>query len=266
MSAISVTCATLAATIATAQPGATLKLSQDCASLVSIMGKSVAAPGVTIDATGRTFKGGLKVWDSFGVHFLNGTYRTPANGSVRYAAYVRRGGRIAFTGGYFTAAYIGMFVLDTKGITVRNAKFGYLQSDGIDITGSAGDNGLIENNQFFGTAPKSGDHPDAVQTWANFGTLTIRNNRIVNPDGTAVNTMGFTTHGDGPPKKMDVSGNEIHTSYSSGIVNYAASGTVSGNKLWGDGKVRTYIFSTPKVKVCGNTLVDKTDANAEKPC
>lgn len=280
----------MVATLGSANPGDTIQLKDDCSSQLVIRNRNIAEPGVTIDATGRRFPAGILILNSYGIKVKGGTFENPA--PAGRAADVRQGGRIEFDGGTFTNAYRGMVIGRTQGATVRNSTFTKLQSDGIDIAGP-GDNGLIENNRFSDFNPvksrcvlpdgstviqmpkgkckgaggdfRDGDHADAVQTWGGWGTLIVRNNIVKNEDGSAVQTMGITTHGKGAPKRMDIIGNELHTTYSSAIVNASESGTVSGNTVKGDG-VNAAIRLGPQVKGCNNRVPDDRRTTANKGC
>jgi hypothetical protein len=286
-------CAMLASVLASAAPGDTVKLAEDCGDTVVVRNVAVAAPGVVVDATGRTFANGIRLLNVQGVTFRGGTYRKDRPDPRSYAAEIRGGGALLFDGATFTGAARGMVIGATQGITVRNSRFIGLESDGIDIAGK-GDNGLIENNRFADFKPalatctladgaklnmvgrgkcsgmggswRDGQHPDAIQTWGGWGTLVARNNIIENMDGSPAMTMGITTHGKGPPQRFDIEGNRLHLAFSAGIANVSQSGKVTGNVLRGDGTRRTGIRVGPGVTACGNKIADIPSSAATRPC
>lgn len=283
---ISATCATLAASLSAASPGDTIRLQSDCEGLVDIRNRRFAAPGVTIDATGRNYFAGLRIWDSTGLTFTGGTVSGPSTGSTSYAVDLRRGADIGFHSMLFTRAVRGIVVNATNGIIIRNNRFAYLRSDGINLVGR-GDNALVENNVFrdfdpgetrcrlaeetrFGMskvacAQIGGSwtdtyHPDAIQTWANWGKMTIRQNDIEGE------TQGINTFGAGPPQRMDVLHNRIHISYPQAINNRAAMGVVIGNVVSGYGNYVTKIGIAGAVVACGNSLPPGSPRGPDTAC
>lgn len=246
----------------------------DCAALVDIRNRRFAAPGVTIDATGRNFLAGLRIWDSTGLYFTGGTVSGPSTGSTSYAVDLRRGSNIGFDAMLFTRAVRGIVVNATNGITIRNSRFAHLRSDGINLVGR-GDNALVENNVFRDFDPGETScrlaeetraglskaactqiggswtdtyHPDAVQTWANWGKMIVRQNDIEGE------TQGINSFGAGPPQRMDVLHNRIHIRYPQAINNRAATGMVIGNIISGYGTYVAKIGIAGAVTACGNSL------------
>ena len=297
MAVFLVTCGALAGLIASARSGDTVLLGTDCPALVDVRGRS--APGVTVDATGRTLSNGLRWWDNAGITWRGGTIH---GGTQSYAADVRRGSSLTFDGVTFTDAKVGMVVNATKGIIVRRSTFTGLRSDGIDFTG-AGDNGVAEGNVFRDFNPgkttcvisasttistassspvvvpgqtlyglskaectaKGGAwtdtyHPDAIQSWGGWGTLTARGNHI---EG---DTQGIDTFGSGPPRRFDISDNWLRISYSNGIVNFAAAGLVTRNYVDGYGRFSANLRVGPGVVACGNVVAQVPDNPANRPC
>lgn len=278
------TCAALAATISTAQPGDTVRLTADCPALVEVRSRTKAAPGVTVEAIGRTLSAGLRMWDTSGIIWRGGTIRGGSNG---YAVDLRRGERVAFEAVTFTDAIRGIVINATKTVAVRNSAFLRVRSDGINFVG-AGDDGLAEANLFRDFDPgetrceladdivevglskaackaKGGIwtdtyHPDAIQTWGNWGALTIRGNRI---EG---DTQGINTFGAGPPQRMDVTGNTILIAYSAGITNSAREGLVTGNSVTGTGTYAAKILVKNAVVACGNVVTNLPASDPAKPC
>ena len=284
MAILMATCAALAATISAAAPGDTVQLSADCSALVEVRSRTKAAPGVTVEAIGRTLSAGLRMWDSSGITWRGGTIRGGANG---YGVDLRRGERIVFEAVTFTAAVRGIVVNATKGVKIRNSSFLRLRSDGVNFVG-AGDAGVAENNLFRDFDPgqtrcdladdvvevglskaactaKGGDwtdtyHPDAIQSWAGWGTLVARNNRI---EG---DTQGINTFGAGPPQRWDVYGNTIIIDYPSAISNSAAEGLVTQNYVSGTGTYAAKIMVKNAVVACGNTVTQLPSSAAAQPC
>lgn len=278
------TCAAVAATIFSAQPGDTVQLTADCPTLVEIRNRTKTAPGVTVEAIGRTLQAGLRIWDTSGVTWRGGTIRGGSNG---YGLDLRRGERIVFEAVTFTDAVRGAVVNATKQVTIRNSSFLRNRSDGINFVG-AGDLGVAENNLFRDFDPgqtkceladdvvevglpkaactaKGGDwtdtyHPDAIQSWAGWGRLVARNNRVEGE------TQGINTFGAGPPQRFDIYGNTILINYSAGITNSAAEGSVTGNYVDGSGTYAAKILVKNAVIACGNTVVDLPASAAAQPC
>lgn len=76
----------------------------------------------------------------------------------------------------------GASIMDSTGVALTGSHIHHVQIDGVDIAGSS--NVTIDNNDFDHFYAGTGDHPDAIQSWAtaahprNVG-LTITHNRIV---------------------------------------------------------------------------------------
>ncbi|MFA7441536.1 MAG: hypothetical protein WCZ66_11300 [Sphingomonadaceae bacterium] len=291
ISTLIASCATLAAVLGSALPGDTVRLNQSCDDIVIINGISKSAPGITLDASTEVFRGGLRLNNVFGLNILGGTFEAGPQ-SRGYATHIVDGGRIIFDDGSYRKAYRGMVVSRTKGITVRNSRFVGLQSDGINIAGT-GDNGLIENNRFGDFSPtpsrctypdgsvevrissrvckenggqwKDGDHPDAIQTWGYWGRLVVRNNIVENLDGTAAETQGINSFGEGPPQYFAVDNNRVQATYSAHISNFAKEGTVIGNMVKGKG-VKGNVRVSEGIIACDNQIPDVPNHPAGRAC
>lgn len=280
---IATTCAALASALASAQPGDVINLTSDCAALVDVRNRTFAAPGVTVNASGRNIKAGVRMWDMSGVSWQGGTVRGGSNG---YGFDIRRGARISVEGATLTGAVRGIVVNATNGVTLRKNKFQGMRSDGINLVGK-GNNALVESNVFRGSDPgatrcvvggktltgisnaacedQGGTwydtyHPDAVQTWGYWGAMAIRDNDIQG------DTQGINTFGAGPPSFMDISNNRINITFTHAISNAAKTGVVKGNVVTGYGNYQVQVTGSAGIVMCSNVLPQRSNHAATLPC
>jgi len=273
---------TLTAALAGLQRGATIKLPPGPHPLVAIERRSFDPP-VTIVATGAVVRG-LRLVDVKGVIWRGGSIEAPGKtrgvGPEGYAVDLRRSEGVVFEGATFTSAVRGLVAADSRGVTVRDARFTGLRSDGINIAGTS--NVVIERSSFTDFTPVKptgskgddnfvdGDHPDAIQIWLTKANpvntdITIRNN-VIDGDTQGINTFGPRI---GHHERIVVENNQVSTNYPAAIsvmgctdckVRYNRVGSIRGARF--KANVRT---SGSTGSFCGNRIVDvpKHVANAK---
>jgi polygalacturonase len=280
---------TASATAATTAPtgalksGATVKLAVGPQPLIQIIGQNFNPP-VTIIATGADVKG-LRIYNSSGIIWTGGTIRSPggrdAVGRDNRGIDLANSQGITFSGITVTESRTGIVVNRGSGLVVRNARFAALRSDGIDLAST--NNVLIENNVFedfhpvypVGVAGQpgyvAGDHPDAVQMWADSsGTpvtdVQVRNN-VIRGNMQGINTFGSSGTGH---KRIVVENNQINISFPPGVSVWNCSDckvrlntvqTIPGSRFRANAtfKGSTGLF-------CGNRVIEVPKNIGNLPC
>jgi nitrous oxidase accessory protein NosD len=285
-----VDCLTIAAAIASAQPGATLTVrpGSDCPPL-ELRGRQWAKP-VTIIATGARFQG-VRLREIDGLIWRGGTL--VAEGGKTGAAFrgysvrIQQSRNITFEDTEMRDAVRGAVVADSANITFRGNHIHTIRSDGINMARTHG--GLIERNHIHSFSPipmictlksgevqnevsrrdcaarggewKDGDHPDGVQFWGAPSDIRVVDNRL---EG---NFQAIAHFGRGEPaRRLVAERNFIRVERSHGVSFFNCQDCrIVGNdigRLKPDG--RNVVIRTPDATgtFCGNRAPDMRAGNA----
>lgn len=273
----------LAVALPTLKSGGTVTLGPGPYDMIVLRGERFNPP-VTINA-GTTVINGLRIWDSRGIIWRGGIIKAPAgrdgHGPTVYGADIRKSDGLTFDGTTFTEALRGAVVADSNNITVRNARFTGLRSDGINLAGN--NNVLIENNRFDDFTPvkptgtkaggdwKDGDHPDAIQLWntptTHSGTNIVIRGNVIDGDTQGINFFGKRYDG---YSRVTVENNDIRITYPAAISVFQCDEcTVRNNKVASvpGSKFRANVrFEDTKGEMCGNTMKAVPSHAAAKRC
>ncbi len=237
------TCATLAAAIAAAQPGAVLTLTpgSDCPA-ITVRNHHKAKP-VTLVLDGAAIRG-LTFWNSSGFIVKGGTLSEPTYKA--YAGRLRDGSHsITFEGVTFTDAVRGLVMGGAHDVVVRNSDFFGLKSDGINVVSSQRvtladnriggmdytpsrcvltDESVIKSISKAkckgkGGAWTDGHHPDGIQLWGpGLADITIERNRL---NGAMQGIVFFGSTKGVPPTRVTIRDNHVRiANFSWGISAY----------------------------------------------
>ncbi|EGD59998.1 hypothetical protein Y88_1872 [Novosphingobium nitrogenifigens DSM 19370] len=230
---LAATPATIASVIASAPPGASIRLAPGDYGVVTIDNRNWARP-IDLNADGAKLT--LNVVRSGGVAVHGGTYvadtTRPNNG---YAIMVRWSHGVTVDGATVTSARAGIYVDRSTDVKVLRTQIVRVLVDGIDIASSQ--RVLVKDSSCsdFQTEGQQ-QHPDCVQMWSNpkFGItqdVTIEHNRSHGP------MQGFSgfnhvTNGvdDGGFDRIVIRDNHAASTYSHGVaINACRDCEITGN-------------------------------------
>ena len=171
-------------------PGDVIQLKSGSYGVLELNRMTFAAPGVTVsaapgarpmltslvtkDSTGLTFVGlevAMAPTQQYGIYAF-GSARIRYDGMTVHQAseklagagfLIRESKDVAITNSELHHLGVGGGVLDSAEVTVANSNFHDIDTDGVDIGGSAG--AVVSNNRFSDFFPSPGAHPDAIQLW-----------------------------------------------------------------------------------------------------
>ncbi|WP_375290996.1 hypothetical protein [Qipengyuania sp.] len=237
MSVIAATCVTLAATLASAQPGDTVTLSGKCGD-ISLPRRDNAKP-ITIDASDARVRS-LTIRGTAGWVWLGGTIDAPLPPEVWVNVFIDGSKRIEVAGATLTGGKTGVLVTrGSEDITLRgNVAIG-LQSDGFNIATAKRVHLLGNTCTAFKPIPpvydgarlvKDGTHPDCVQIWSFPGQMTTSDINVI---GNRIygKMQGITNFGAAPPQNVRVMNNEVEVSYWHGIAMTNSPGSFVWNNV-----------------------------------
>jgi hypothetical protein len=276
---ISATCASIAAVLASAPGGSTIKLSGDCPA-VSI--SRTYTPAITIDASGASVRG-LTI-SGGGVKWRGGTLRAPGGmdrrGPLGYAALIRGGRGVTFEGTTFTDANRGMVLHEADDVAIRGSHFVALREDGIiaastrnleitrsdftdsrpiptTCTSAAGvERGLRRRDcEAKGGQWLDGNHADAIQLRDAIINALIGWNRI---DGNTQGIGQMDGVNDRPLANVKVIGNHVRVAVPNSITLGACNDcSIIDNDVARIGKGKTIVRFDPAItRACGNISPD----------
>lgn len=137
-----------------------------------------------------------------------------------YALHLVNTWGLRIAGGTFSNAKRGLVVQDGGDIWISKALFTDLQTDGIDIAGTAGM--VVDSIACRNFSPRPGDHPDCVQMWSRPNHITrdiaVRNS-TANGEMQGFNGFNHVRDGvdDGGFDRITITGNFVSLTYGQGI-------------------------------------------------
>jgi nitrous oxidase accessory protein NosD len=285
---IAATCASIAAALASASGGSTIKLSGDCPAVII---SRTYTPAITINADGATVRG-LTI-SGANVVWRGGTLRAPGGmdkrGPAGYAALVRGGRGVTFEGTTFTDANRGMVLDEAQDVAIRGSHFVALREDGIiaastrnlEITRSdfsdsrphpstctlaAGDErGLRRRDcEAKGGEWFDGSHPDAIQLRDAIIGALIGWNRI---DGNTQGIGQMDGKNDRPLANVKIIGNRVRVAMPHSITLGACDDcAIIDNDVARIGPGKTIVrFNPATTRACGNVVPNGGDGRERCP-
>ena len=278
MSILAATCATLAAILATAQPGDTVKLSGDCGE-IAVANRYRAR--VTIDAS-KASVAGLKL-SGTNIAWVGGVLVAP-DGMDGFAsrgyAVVIAGTGIRLSKALITDAKKGIVIDRARNVVVDNNKFWRLREDGIIASRLV--NAQFDDNAFSAFLPRKtrceladgtvtegvaqrdcagtwtdGNHADAIQMRNGVISARIRRNTIA---GDMQGIGQFDTTGDLPLERVLIEGNRVAGSQFHQITLYDCLGCrIERNVVRRGDPSRRAVIRPGTATTCGN------DVEGERP-
>jgi hypothetical protein len=281
------TCASIAAILASAPGGSTIKLSGDCPAVTI---KRTYTPAITIEAAGATVRG-LTI-NGGGVVWRGGTFRAPGGMDMRgppgYASLIRAGRDVVFDGITFTDANRGLVLDEADNITIKNSHFVALREDG--IIAAASRNLEITRNDFLNSQPfpskctlgdtversvprkvcegrggtwKDGNHADAIQLRDAIIGALIGWNRI---DGNTQGIGQMAAKTDRPMANVKIVGNYVRVGFPHSItLGKCSDCQIIDNDVAGNGAYKTVLRFRPEMTMaCGNKVAN--GGPGREPC
>ena len=275
---MTIACAALAAALAQAAAGATIRVTGSCGP-VEI--KAAFARPVTIDASRATVRG-LRIsgrnitWKGGTLAALDGLQ---GKGPRGYALHVSGTG-VTVSGATFTDAHLGVLVHKAAQVRLEGNRFTGLRADGVHLAASTGI--VIARNRFENSRPNpsvcrtlggatlanvrlkdcngawnDGDHPDAIQMRDGVRDVLIEKNTITG------NTQGIAqmdTKGDKPLVNVRILANEIATDNFHHITLAECTGCRIENNIVrrAKGSQRKAVIRPGTATRCGNQAQDET--------
>ena len=175
---------------------------------------------------------------SFGGLDVHGGFVGDGNGAL-----VRNSNNVTIKDSEFHNIGTGISHINTSGVVINNNSIHDLQADAIHGGGSS--NITISGNQFTNFYPKVGDHPDAIQFWTTYTTVSAHD--IVIKDNVFV-------RGAGDPAQGIFMGNEWGLTYKNV--------TISGNAVVGGMYNGIAITMADNVHISGNLVEGFVDMNS----
>lgn len=282
MSILAATCATLAAMLAAAQPGDTVKLQGDCGEIV-VANRFPRV--VTIDARKANVKG-LRITGA-NITILGGVFAAPAGmdgfAGGGYAIDIRGARDIRITSALVTNAKKGIVLAEARNVTIDANHFWRLREDGIIV--SRTENLVIERNRFTEFQPRpthcnvggvvtqglakracagtwtDGNHADAVQMRDGVVNARIRSNTA---EGDMQGGIGqFDTTGDAPLERVLIEGNRVKVSGFHSITLDSCIGCAIRNNIVRRGHPERRAVIRPGTATrCGNDAQDEKSDGA----
>ena len=263
MAILTATCASLAATLAAAQPGDVVRLPQQPArcGYVRLHGINKAAPGVRVEiAPGQRI--GLHITNSSGLNFVGGHFEGAASAPdlrwIRSGIYVRDASRLSFRNARFghpeSDTQIMAYLHGVTDLEISGSRFQWARADGIMVRDSERlrftDNLFLANGaiQSICTWPDGrteivlnptrcrngggvwvdGSHPDGIQMFSNVQDVLVARNRF---DGFMQGVGWHGTGGERGVRRIWVVDNDIRTTYSWGAKLDSWDSLARGNRI-----------------------------------
>ncbi|MGZ3343179.1 MAG: Ig-like domain-containing protein [Caulobacteraceae bacterium] len=190
---------------------------------------NMAFDHLTIQANGAT---GLSILGDTNVSFSNMTVGGDVGTIYGLGAMVRGSTNVSISDSVFSWLGSGVAQLDNNGLTISNNIFHDIEIDG--VVGSGSSNVVVSGNSFSTFHPQTGDHPDAIQFFADSdGTqssnILIKDNVITRGTGDPYQGIFIenTNH-------IEITGNAMEGTMTNGIsLSNVAEGLVTNNFLQG---------------------------------
>ncbi|MCJ2180045.1 right-handed parallel beta-helix repeat-containing protein [Novosphingobium album (ex Hu et al. 2023)] len=236
--------------------------------------KITGSSGITIsnvDFTPPATSAGysLLTFQSSDIHFDNITVTGPT-GDAGYdvtAFMIRESSGVSVTNSEFSHLRHGVSILNNTGLTISDNYLHDIRTDG--VRGGGNSDTVISNNYFTDFHPQEGDHPDAIQLWANSMTtasnnVTISENVIYCPDGQSTQGIFIRDQaGDQYYTDMTITGNVVIGARGNGIAaEDIIGGTIANNIVTalGDNTSWIRLADSQNVAVHDNSATTITDA------
>lgn len=279
------TCATLAALLAQAKGGETIRLTTSCQNVTVTRtyptAVTVIADGATVQAL--VIRGGNLVWRGGILSAVGGVH---ASGPTGYAASLTNAKNVTFDNVTFTGARKGIVVNGASVLVVNNSRFTRLGDDGIVLYNA--DRANITGNRFSETVGKpsscalpagavsgiklsdcekrggtwlDGYHPDAVQIRQST-RLLIAGNTVTGPTQ-GIGQMDAVT--DGPLRNVEVERNTVAVTFPHTITLGAkcVDCRIRFNEVRrGAGSTSKTVIRPGAALACGNKVQDVQDGTA----
>lgn len=242
MATITVTAATLAATMPKVQGGDTVKflgafpgfrlqsLHYTLPVVFDASGATIGVGSYWKDMIGVTVKGGL--WGSLRIDGatnirIDGCTFAGTSVSNSIGVSINTGSSIVITNSTFSAFEFGLGVNNTSNLEVSSSSFANMMSDGMQILDIQ--TGHIFNNVIYGTIPSPGAHPDGIQVRSD--TVNETSDLLIE-DNVCTGQMQGISFFNGPYKNITIRNNDLTLGYPQGIGVYDVTNLVlQGNHV-----------------------------------
>ncbi|WP_448585340.1 hypothetical protein [Thermaurantiacus sp.] len=278
------TCLSLAALLASAKPGDTVRMAPGQCPGITLSGLRFEGAPVTIDFGTASFDGGFQLLRSKGLVLRGGSFRS-TRGEPAATMQVRFSEAITITGGTHSEATRGVVIARSRDIRVLDSRFHGLAADGIILAHVEGfevrgntmrefsptptrctrPDGTVETRvarrvcEARGGTWVDGHHPDCVQMWGPARDGVIVGNRCEGQ------MQGIFGRADG----LLVAENDLALGFPNGVHLIGTGILARDNRLktLPEARYRVRILLVgERTAACGNILDNPASPNARRPC
>lgn len=262
---LNATCATIAAVLASVQPGDTVNLEGDCDRIK--WPRKVFEPPVTVNAHNATVRG-LEIEYGGGVKWIGGTIKAPASafasGRLGYGVTGMGAKNVTIEDATISHALKGLVWLrNSDNLVVRNTVFENIGGDGMNIANAS--NVVVEDSKFHKFLSNGKYHQDGIQAWKAADNIRIVNNHI---EGPMMGITDFGSKGDPEVTRYHIEGNTLRIGTYVGIsLTSSLNSVVKNNDVAGTAwPKRTHVRLHKSTITCGNIVRDFDYPDIEAPC